>query len=152
MRRDKFNQTSECGAQAPSLACGNTRKSRSSKSHVSAGDGGHEAGKSNCAGRNAKPGGSSVKEIELRETKPYVVAEPLCLRRKAAPKLISQMRRSTTGVQDHKHVQKVRLGNSGALLGVEEGLSEFGRQGVMTESKTNLSRETRCLRTNWEVG
>ena len=68
MRRAKLGWTSECGAQAPSLACGNTRKSRSSEPCIPGGDIGDEAGESDRAGRNAKPEGSSVKAIELRET------------------------------------------------------------------------------------
>ena len=50
-----------------------------------------------------------------------------------------------------QHVQKVRLGNSGASHGSQRRTSKVGRQGVMTESKTILPREFRCLHINWEV-
>lgn len=152
MRRDKSNQTSGCGEQAPSPACENTRKSRSSESHVSAGDGEHEAGRSKYAGRNAKPEGSSVKAVEPRETCSYVVAEPLLTSAKATLRLpISQM-----GSKHHRgprlqHVYTVRFGNSGELLRVEDGASKFIRQGLMTESRTILLREIRCRRSSWEV-
>ena len=89
VRRAKLGRTRECGAQAPSLACGNTRKSRSSKSCVSIGDGWHKARRSKCAGRNA----TSVKAIEPRETRRSVVGRDGIVRMKALREfLISQMR------------------------------------------------------------
>jgi hypothetical protein len=140
------------GEQAPSPACGNTRKSRSSKSHAPVGDDMRRAGRRKYAGRNAKPEGSSVKAIEPRETYRYVVAEPLLFSAKAVPRfLTSQMRSKHHRGPRLQHAYKGRAGNSGALSRVGKGSPKFKGQGVMTESRTNLSGEIRCRHSSWEV-
>jgi hypothetical protein len=69
-------EQSSAKSAGESPACENARKGRSSESHVSGGDARGGAGRSDCAGHNAKPEkGSSVKAVEPRESGLSVVAE-----------------------------------------------------------------------------
>jgi len=104
----------------------------------------------NCASRNAKPEGSSVKVSSPDKHLNSVVAMRV-LRSEAIPKWNHESPCGTTGVQGHGEFRRQLLELGRSLAGRSSKIRFYG-QSIIAEPKIILTREVRYLHSSVEVG
>lgn len=106
-----------------------------------------------CAGRNA----ASVKEVEPRQSRSFVVAEQVSTTTRGSPGSEGSTSRKagTTGVQDHSMYRRSmteHLSSASSRADAQRPWPVTSGQGLRPKSRATLDAEVRCLHCSLEAG